>query len=51
LGREDLLEKLINDKKKFNKREMIKSKAKQERSPYKGKGKKRVKPGSKKFRG
>jgi len=52
LGREDLLEKLINDKKKFNKREMIKSKAKQDRSPRKkGNGKKRIKPGSKKWRG
>ncbi|MFT6707042.1 MAG: putative radical SAM protein YgiQ [Flavobacteriales bacterium] len=51
LGREDLLEKLIYDKKKFNKREMIKSKAKQERSPQSGSGKKRMKPTSKKWRG
>ncbi|MFK7808941.1 MAG: YgiQ family radical SAM protein [Saprospiraceae bacterium] len=51
IDREDLIEKLIGEKKKFNKREMIKAKARQQGSPYKGKGKKRVRPGSKKWRG
>jgi uncharacterized radical SAM protein YgiQ len=49
IGREDLIEKLIDDKKKFNKREMIKSKANEERPAFQGK--KKVAPGSKKWRG
>jgi len=41
IGREDMIEKLIADKKKFQKKEVIKQRAKRSASPRKGKSRRR----------